>query len=172
MDLKLGRRPNKTCAIDASAEHIRRRCVKTALQTRFGYRVCGMQVWDSTKATFRRFDKAYGVRLTPDAMTQGEAFKTFWGARGNCSARVQVIEHFLPPLRALLEWFKTQTWFCFRGTSILMVYEGDITQPVAATVRLIDFAHVAFGLAKRDTQCMEGLQNIVSTTEKILRAFQ
>ena len=127
-------------------------------------------MWDSTEATFRRFDKAYGRRLTPDAMAQGEALNIFWGARGAGSARAQVIEHFLPRLRALLDWFKTQTWFCFRGMSVLMVYEGDVTQPIAANVRLIDFAHVAFGHAERDTACMEGLQNIVSTTEKILTA--
>ena len=64
-----------------------------------------------------------------------------------------------------LRWFENQTAFKLFATSLLLVYEGDCSQPISPNellaIRLVDFAHAIPGDAKPDENILFGLRKFI-----------
>ena len=64
-----------------------------------------------------------------------------------------------------LRWFENQTAFKLFATSLLLVYEGDCSQPISPNellaIRLVDFAHAIPGDAKPDENILFGLRKFM-----------
>ena len=68
-------------------------------------------------------------------------------------------------LNIYLRWFENQTAFKLFATSLLLVYEGDVSQPISPNellaIRLVDFAHAIPGDAKPDENILFGLRKFI-----------
>ena len=62
-------------------------------------------------------------------------------------------------------WFENQTAFRLFATSLLLVYEGDCSQPISPNellaIRLVDFAHAIPGDAKPDKNILFRLRKFI-----------
>jgi len=63
---------------------------------------------------------------------------------GRCikEIRVDVMNYFIGQLEVLYKWMSTQNIWRFYSSSLLFVYEGDVSAPSKADLSMIDFAHV------------------------------
>jgi hypothetical protein len=70
-------------------------------------------------------------------------------------------------------WFEDNNEFCFYGSSLLLVYEGDTgntepsCNPNSAKLRFIDFAHVCRE-GRRDEGVLYGLRRIIAFLEEVM----
>jgi hypothetical protein len=62
-----------------------------------------------------------------------------------------------------------QKEFCFFGSSLLFIYEGDENRVPKVDIRLIDFAHAESSNGSIDEGFLVGLENICNALEKIIK---
>ena len=79
--------------------------------------------------------------------------------------RTDVLHLMLDRLNVYLQWFENQTAFKLFATSLLLVYEGDCSQPISPNellaIRLVDFAHAIPSDAKPDENILFGLRKFI-----------
>jgi len=84
------------------------------------------------------------------------------------SIRKDVIKAFLPKLKQVEQWFKSQKHLRFYSSSLLFIYEGSSTEPVKVDVRMIDFAHVhEIHDGGKDDGYITGLTNLIKAFEQL-----
>jgi hypothetical protein len=164
MDLKMG---TQTYEPDAPEEKCVRESGKYLQQTQFGFRIVGMRIYDPKHADadtkgFRHFDKAYGRSLTTRESLL-EALRLFFSAgikpvdpqaqtpsntNGNGNGDVQekvrtrAIANMLLELRPFRRFFDENKSLRFDASSLLIVYEGDVSKENTASIKMIDFGRV------------------------------
>lgn len=174
MDLKMG---TQTYEPDAPEEKYLRESGKYPQQEHFGFRIVGMRIYDpkhpdaDTKG-FRHFDKSYGRSLaTREALL--EAMRLFFSAGikqldGNVltsggdaqeKVRTRAISNMLLELRPLRRFFDENKSLRFYASSLLIVYEGDVSQDNTASIKMIDFGRVRRDPAG-DHGCSFGLRTL------------
>jgi len=149
LDLKMGQRSYEP---DAPLAKIDKEIGKYVHQVLYGFRIVGMRVYDP-QTGFHTFDKTFGRSLkTDDAVVT--ALKGFFQRRGDreedesskdmsSDVRKRVIENLIPMLLRIKNWFEENTMLGFYASSLLIVYEGDVTsRRHTADVKMIDFGHV------------------------------
>ncbi|MEW5302442.1 MAG: hypothetical protein WDW36_005228 [Sanguina aurantia] len=143
-------------------------------QSSMGFRVCGYRVYRPATGDYVVVGKEHGRRLTPDTM---QAALAHFAAAGS-STPATVFRSALPQLRQLETWFSTQTSLQFFASSVLIVYDGDVTHSQEGTtsssmhqqvrVQMIDFAH-SFPITSGhlDTNVLTGIRTLIQTLEHI-----
>lgn len=127
MDIKVG---VQTWDEDAPEAKVAQELAKYPTQQAVGFRVTGMRVWDTRAGEYREHGRAYGYSL--DASTLSAAFTEFlWDG---AVLRLDVARALLSRLDDITTWVEAQGEFRFYGSSLLVVYEGDVEPEDAARV--------------------------------------
>jgi len=168
-DLKMG------CKTHEEDAPLKKRLVQTSIDTMstskaLGFRVCGIRSWQVDAKTYDVKDKPWGLALSNTRMDQ--ALKIFFS--NGKSIRYEVVGAMIPKLLKILKWFQQQTKYKFIGSSILLVYDGDIsglgsgasTKDIKFDVRLVDFAHTV-DVDKPDIEYIVGLKNLIQYLKTI-----
>eukprot|EP00568_Trieres_chinensis_P014688 CAMPEP_0183321280 /NCGR_PEP_ID=MMETSP0160_2-20130417/68477_1 /TAXON_ID=2839 ORGANISM="Odontella Sinensis, Strain Grunow 1884" /NCGR_SAMPLE_ID=MMETSP0160_2 /ASSEMBLY_ACC=CAM_ASM_000250 /LENGTH=407 /DNA_ID=CAMNT_0025488183 /DNA_START=291 /DNA_END=1515 /DNA_ORIENTATION=+ len=151
---------------------------------------------------FRRFDKFFGrslgsreevknalrtfVSIAPGLVSQASADDILSNGYSNRTVspssaaevcpkvRTRVITNFLAQLRVISGWFQENTAIAFFSSSILMVYEGDLSvgsNRDVTNLKMIDFSHVR-RQAGGDSGYLYGLKTVISLFQEILHEAQ
>eukprot|EP00727_Mastigamoeba_balamuthi_P007620 m51a1_g3479 putative inositol polyphosphate (279) ;mRNA; f:768078-769010 len=134
LDLKMGTQTwDSDCSPDKRSGHIKRDAETTTVT--YGFRFCGMRVWDVTTSQARKYPKDYAWDAkTDDAMTGALAAFLHDGAR----VRRDLVPALLRRIDEVRRFIEEGTWR-FYAASLLMVY--DVEGGHEPVVKLIDFAH-------------------------------
>lgn len=161
-----------------------------------GMRVYDPSHPESDSYGFRSFDKFFGRSLgTRDDVM--EAFRTFFSVSGEYASkngndaslpwraagfndsvafssgrqvRTRVISNLLSQLRVIRGWFEENTALGFYSSSILMVYEGDMSvgsNRDVTNLKMIDFGHVR-RQAGGDVGYLHGVNTVIGMFNEIL----
>jgi len=132
------------------------KCKSTTSAT-FGFRLCGMKVYNAETQTFSSRDKYYGRRVKPRELPDALSLFFHDGVR----LRTELIAVFLKRLYELLDIFQTDetAQYRFWSSSLLLIYEGD-QAPASLTregypridLKIIDFAHSVHNQECNDDQ--------------------
>ncbi|KAF9959812.1 hypothetical protein BGZ72_008730 [Mortierella alpina] len=90
---------------------------------KFGIRLTGFQVYDSSKDDFTKYSKHYGKGLNEDTILDG--FRAYFAANLGPQRMRLVVERFVNDLSDFLATIKTLE-VRMRSSSLLMLYEGDV----------------------------------------------
>jgi len=129
-----------------------------------GFRICGMQVYNMTDGTMRKWGKKEGLQVTDDNIAV--AIKSFYfdGITYNKDA----MKHHLDKLQEILNAFKDNKTWVFVSSSLLLVY--DLGPILKADVRAIDFANTVrlsdFENLREQVQYETGLSNLINEYTK------
>jgi len=84
--------------------------------------------------------------------------------------RTEIITDLIEQLQCIQTWFEDNDRYCFRSSSLLFVYEGDMSQVNrdVSVVKMIDFTHVQRRKAI-DEGYLHGVHNVLSMFEKLIR---
>jgi len=180
LDIKLG---TKTFEQDASEEKKSYELKKYPSQSDFGFRLTAMRIYDPSNAKaadcgYVYYPKQFGRSLgTRESLKQ--ALLVFLGGanlpqdvRANRSAAIQMI---LSRLKMIKGWLRDNKSFAFYGSSILVIYEGDIVRNEVNGVEL-DMAcakMIDFGRVRRqhggDLGYFKGIVTLIVLLEEILK---
>jgi len=155
-DLKIGRRGHDDQASTKKVLQQKALCAVTTSSS-LGFRMCGMRYWRRDKLVVR--DKPWGAKLRDSNMRS--ALVEFLD--NGDEIRFEIIEAWLPKLKAILCWFEHQTLFHFYSSSILLIYDAKGS---ASDVRLVDFAHAEPALTL-DENYLFGLRTLLEMLEGI-----
>ncbi|KAL5505126.1 hypothetical protein EMCRGX_G006507 [Ephydatia muelleri] len=138
MDVKIGKRVWDDYAEQDKIERERK---KYPDQEVIGFRIIGMRVFRPKQNDYVYYDRFYGRSVTAD--TALSALNRFF--EDGSSRRLDVIDTLLEQLVPFLQWAEKQRTLKLFASSLLIVYEGDTSQPVGTggllKVKLVDFAH-------------------------------
>mmetsp|Transcript_238 Transcript_238/g.640 ORF Transcript_238/g.640 Transcript_238/m.640 type:complete len:403 (+) Transcript_238:340-1548(+) len=196
IDLKIGQQSYEP---DAPPDKREREIKKYPQQKEFGFRIVGMRIYDpshpeSDSYGFYSFDKLFGRSLgtRDDVMA---AFRTFFSVPGTvyetldesslpCDGfddsmafssgqkiRTRVITDLLSQLIVIKGWFEENTALGFYSSSILMVYEGDMSvrsNRDVTNLKMIDFSHVR-RQAGGDSGYLHGVNSVIGMFNELLR---
>jgi hypothetical protein len=129
---------------------------------RHGFRICGMRAYQPHIGRYLYHQK---VKKLP----WYELVNTFERFLSGCTLyRTEIITLLVQKLEKLLNALVTQQKFNFMGSSILLIFEGDVNAEVKADVRLIDFDHTVIGnysssANKKDS--IQGIKNVIRLLE-------
>ena len=119
---------------------------------KYGFRFCGMKVFDPVANAMRKYHTQYGWNATTDAAMR-ECLLTFFGPV------VGQLDVFLAQLRAVKAAMTGSRWHLV-ASSILFIYDADDASMTPPRAVMIDFAH-----SKRtdtdDTGYITGVENLI-----------
>uniref|UniRef100_A0A8R1I9R6 Kinase n=1 Tax=Caenorhabditis japonica TaxID=281687 RepID=A0A8R1I9R6_CAEJA len=118
---------------------------------------------DNNKVEIR--DKEWGKSF--DETTIQHGLCEFFSARDK--ELKEVLEKALKELETIKHFFETQTSFQFFASSLLFVYEGDVTLPINLKIIMIDFSHAFFSNGNRDEGYLFGIQNLERFLQDMLK---
>jgi len=163
MDIKMGISSVGEDATPEKKESMRKKDESTTTVT-LGIRICGLRVFQSKKNEYIVKDKPWGKKVKDNSMN--ESIGLFFN--NGESIRKDVIKAFLPKLKQVEQWFKSQKHLRFYSSSLLFLYEGSSTEPVKVDVRMIDFAHVhEIHDGGKDDGYITGLTNLIKAFEQL-----
>lgn len=174
-DIKIGA---KTYHKHAAQCKIYSETSKFTYQELYGFRLTGMQVYDTALQQYRHYDKYYGRSITPDTMVQslGQLFNTAQHSAHHSQHVVDVLKQWIARLQALVHVFETQLQYHeFVSSSVLLVYDSDLHSTVAAKVYMIDFCHYSHSVehnTERDTNYIHGVRSLTTQLEQLLHLYQ
>eukprot|EP00727_Mastigamoeba_balamuthi_P010216 m51a1_g5817 putative inositol hexakisphosphate kinase 3 (255) ;mRNA; f:214847-216666 len=161
LDMKIGTRTwHDECTPAKREAHIAQDAQCTT--SKYGFRFCGMKVWDPQTGMARKFPRKYGWDcLTDESM--GVALREFLSAARDRRAVVSALLHRLDAEEGGWELI---------ASSLLMAYEAEAEEEARGRQEpllvMIDFAHATWkGPAFRDEGYLAGLDNL----SRFLRAI-
>jgi len=86
------------------------------------------------------------------------------------NVRLEVLPLILEQLQPIYDWFESQTSYKLFATSLLIVYEGDISVKKCPEIRLVDFAHTyESSNSLVDENFLFGLRKLKSLLESVAK---
>ncbi|KAJ8250518.1 hypothetical protein COCON_G00224400 [Conger conger] len=128
MDVKIGQRSYDPFA---SQEKREQQIKKYPLMEEIGFLVLGMRVYQTSSDTCEIYDQHYGRNLVKASLRDGLA-KFFNNGDG---LRKDAIADSIKKVRDILQWFEGQRRFHFYASSLLFVYEGDLSGQTPDTLK-------------------------------------
>lgn len=162
IDIKIGKRVWDDLALQ---DKIDREKKKYPCQEVIGFRIVGMRVYQVTSSTYHFFDRHYGRSLGSEEAVFREGLMLFFN-NGN-SVRLDLLPLILKQLQPFYDWFESQISYKLFATSLLIVYEGDISLPKQPVIRLVDFAHTYDSNNCLDENFLFGLRKLKSLLESV-----
>nr|AFB75401.1 IPK2 protein [Vitis vinifera] len=179
IDVKIG---SRTWYLQASEDYIQRSLKKDRETTTLslGFRISGLQIYDSKESGFWRPEKKLVLGFTADDVRV--VLRKFVSSNSptdsdselDCSFASAVYGGSTGILAQLLElkaWFEDQTIFHFFSCSILIMYDKEAIlkgMSSGAEIKLIDFAHVVEGEGVIDHNFLGGLCSLIKMISEIL----
>ena len=169
IDIKMG---TQTYEPDAPPSKRKRELQKYPLQSKFGFRIVGMKVYDADTGTYIYRDKKFGTELLcrtdcKDALREYfQRSGSYQPTNGRCNPLLRVMSK----LNQIRAWFKCyNTTLSFYASSLLIVCEGSADTPRSIpepTLKMIDFAHVC-RKEGGDPGYIHGIDNLLSILTEI-----
>eukprot|EP00697_Spironema_sp_BW2_P002429 gnl/Spiro4/13240_TR7027_c0_g1_i1.p1 gnl/Spiro4/13240_TR7027_c0_g1~~gnl/Spiro4/13240_TR7027_c0_g1_i1.p1 ORF type:complete len:295 (-),score=96.44 gnl/Spiro4/13240_TR7027_c0_g1_i1:175-1008(-) len=167
LDLKLGTQTwDEDCSQEKRAGHIQRDNETTSAQ--FGFRFCGMKVYNAQTKEFKKFPKNFGWDANGDINKLQASLETF--LHNGMRLRTDCIAQWVPTMQKTREFLQMGT-YRFHAASFLFAYDDDTSGPAGAppSCVLIDFAH-AWPLppgSPPDDKTIKGVDTILELFAKI-----
>lgn len=165
LDCKIGQRHYGD---DASPEKRRSHIEKSNSTTsaRYGIRFTGMQSYKRGRNAFEFKDKYHGRTLKGEHLIP----EMKWFFSDGYDLRRRSVALVLEKIKFIGEKMKTQTFFRFYSSSLLIVYEGDTNLPDRVDVRMIDFVKTQWDMneTKVDDGYLVGINTLIRLMETIL----
>lgn len=130
-----------------------------------GLRINGMRVHANQGLVVH--DKTWGGNVSVNGFW--EALEEFF-TDASGTVRSDVARTLLSSIDRVIEWVEAQSQVRLNGTSLLVVYEGDLTQasPAGPVVKMIDFEHVVTDAdVGVDEDYLGGIRNLRWMTERL-----
>eukprot|EP01083_Nonionella_stella_P082647 228158_1 len=186
VDIKIGR---QTYDPTASAEKKAREEGKYPYMKELGFKICGMKTYDPTSRSAVKFDRSYGLTVTPE--TTSDAIGTFLNFRTDDSStrspqlthcnnpRAKILNAFSERLGEIRSHMEIQEEFKFYCTSLLFVYDGEdlhastMSENPKIGVYMIDFGHVFLSENPGciDEGYLHGVRNLCDVFETTRQRF-
>ena len=133
------------------------------------------EVVDAFREFFKTRNTPENVQRLEEAMQNKKSefeineLKKHWRICSN-EFRVEIISDLIEQLQCIHTWFEDNDRYCFSSSSLLFVYEGDMSQVNRdlSVVKMIDFTHVQRRKAI-DEGYLHGVHNVLSIFEKIIQ---
>jgi len=170
MDLKLGNRTYRDEMDNTLIAQRKVKCSATTARTS-GFKISGLRVYQPINERYliRRFIRRN--RLITDEDTSLKKHLSLFLYDG-VKYRLDLVKSFLVKLQGLYDALDKCPQFDFMASSVLLIYEGDISHKHSVDVRLIDFDHTII----RDDSSITfdqagirfGLRSVMNSFRKIL----
>ncbi|XP_048761323.1 inositol polyphosphate multikinase-like isoform X2 [Ostrea edulis] len=121
LDIKMGR---KTYDPYASQEKIAMETAKFPPAKKIGYQMSGMQTYSPGTGKIQKFDKYFCKDLDEESIVF-QGFGKFFSLDG--VMQKEVIKDVIERLEEILKWFNKQRTYNFFASSILIVFDGDVS---------------------------------------------
>ncbi|KAF5200552.1 Inositol polyphosphate multikinase alpha [Thalictrum thalictroides] len=176
MDIKIG---SRTWYPQASEDYIQNclRKDKEATSLQLGFRISGLQAYESAESGFWKPDKklvsSFDVEDVWSSLKRFVSSNPVSDVEPDSSLASVVYggsDGILAQLLNLKAWFEDQTIFHFNSCSVLVMYEKKTAKEgiSQAKVKLIDFAHVVDGQGVIDHNFLGGLCSLIKFISEIL----
>lgn len=166
IDIKMGQYTYEP-SVDLSKKLREKR--KYIYQEEIGFRITGQKVYNAATETYVMTDKQFGRSLLPSQVLDGLAI--FFCGNGS-GLREDVLRIVLLKLRRILGWMASQRRYQFFCSSILIVYDGDVSVAGSIAerveVKMIDLAHSIVTEGQLDEGYIHGLGNLIRCVELML----
>lgn len=165
IDIKIGRQTFEPSASQAKKS---RELAKYPHQEALGFRITGLKVWDAHTQCYRSLGKEFGRALQPDRVLHGLGL-FFHNGLG---FRHEVLQGCLEEVGGVACAMRTQTSHLFFCSSLLLVYDGEVSNQ-RCRVGVIDFAHVVpMGEGGRDEGYFYSVQSLHKHLSQLLELSQ
>ncbi|CAI4227535.1 unnamed protein product [Auanema sp. JU1783] len=158
LDIKMGK---VTYDPLANEEKRRKESAKYLPQTKLGFRLLGYRVHVNDQVQVR--DKEWGKGFDENVY---EGLTEFFKAGREDNQ--EILMSFLEQLQKIQKWFEQQRVFHFYASSLLFLYETDITLPHNIRIYMIDFSHVFPANGELDENYLFGLNNLIRFVKEII----
>ena len=169
MDVKIGAR---TYGPDASQKKKAQQDASyVGTKQTFGFSVPGLSVHvGEHKDQVIVKGKEYGRTLDKDNIE--ELFDLYLDINNEPGIAKELAKVFVEELMKIRDLFQHQTEYHFFASSLLFVYDADVTRSregrmVSARVKMIDFAHVWPAEGRIDTNYIQGVQSLIDFFQNI-----
>lgn len=169
MDVKIGTRAYGDEATEAKMLSQTWKANNTTSSS-VGLRICGIQVYQPDTDDYFYMHKYEGRLANVDDLK--DLFVRYFSAEQ--SLRIGIISHFVSKLKELRRVVSEEPYFRFYATSLLLIYEGDLSVPEGLCptpiLKMIDFANTfpARPSGENDDGYLFGLTNFINFLEEIL----
>ena len=175
MDVKIGAR---TYGPDASEEKKAQQDASYAgTKQPFGFSVPGLSVHvGDMKEEIITKGKEYGRTLNKENIH--ELLELFLDTKTSNKVSKELARIFIEKLKMILQLFNYQTTFHFFASSLLFVYDAEVTERYnesmreelekSVSLKMIDFAHVWRAEGKIDKNYIQGLESLIKLFSKVL----
>ncbi|XP_038044875.1 inositol hexakisphosphate kinase 3-like [Patiria miniata] len=184
LDVKLGTKTYHKDHSEAKRQlHIDRDAATTTAT--LGLRLCGMQLYQASKGSYKCRNKYDGRRLGKEGLQS--ALREYFSTSNE--VRMELLPPFIEKLEALLQVVSSISTFSFLSTSLLFMYEGDGDQSskslqdtngdspeLLTDLRIIDFANSErdpdsiTDIESSNKGCIYGLENLLQILKDIRAA--
>ncbi|CAD6191881.1 unnamed protein product [Caenorhabditis auriculariae] len=166
LDVKMGL---VTYDPNASESKKTKETVKYPPQAFLGCRLLGYRIHAAPGQVVVR-DKDWGKSFDEKTFPNGlrEFFSGRSGAPDQNQAMREVVHEAITALEPIRQFFKDQRSFQFFASSLLFVYEADITKPIRMRIVMIDFSHAFSSSGKPDENYLAGLEKLNQELENFL----
>eukprot|EP01017_Pseudomicrothorax_dubius_P003991 TRINITY_DN10709_c0_g1_i14.p1 TRINITY_DN10709_c0_g1~~TRINITY_DN10709_c0_g1_i14.p1 ORF type:complete len:339 (-),score=47.52 TRINITY_DN10709_c0_g1_i14:62-1078(-) len=149
LDIKMGSKPFNPKKLESQSKKF-----LESTSSRLGFRLCGMQIYQSSTKRYTFRDKYWG--RTIDEQNVIEAFRQFFS--DGSTLKRKIIGMFTKELEKLEHVLQDTRGLIFCSCSLLFLYDGNLTEEEIESsdprvlnhkvkVRLIDFEHIVYTLS-------------------------
>eukprot|EP01126_Amoeba_proteus_P033807 TRINITY_DN3336_c0_g1_i2.p1 TRINITY_DN3336_c0_g1~~TRINITY_DN3336_c0_g1_i2.p1 ORF type:complete len:264 (+),score=53.08 TRINITY_DN3336_c0_g1_i2:100-891(+) len=169
-DLKMGTQTwDDDCSEKKKQGHMERD--KSTTTSKFGFRFCGMKVYNAQTKKYQQYPKTYGWDANGDEEKLQLSVERYMD--NGYGVQTHMIPTWLERLQKVKEFLELGTWK-FYASSLLLVYDDNTDGPETKPPQchMIDFVHTwRTQNGERDEGYLYGIETLVRLLNKILQKY-
>jgi len=177
MDVKLGQKNYTEARHDPEVIQKRRILMNATTAAEFGFRISGIRVFRPMLGNYLVRNSIHATRMLSNLDgTLMSAIKAY--VNDGARVRLSLVEEFAKKIEALGVALAAQSSFDFMASSVLLIYEGDIsvdgdTDEECVDVKLIDFDHTILTDSKADDSgVVVGVQSLAGLFRELANSIR